>query len=132
MLRTIGFSILALVLFTLIVMAGDQLSGAIYPPPPGMDATDPSSIRSYMAGVPAAALGIMLMAHFIAALSAGFVVGRFAANRTALWTVAILMLLGGVSNLVMMPHPTWFWADALVYVPAALLGYGLGVGREGI
>ena len=38
--------------------------------------------------------------------------------------VAGLMLLGGVSNVMLIPHPTWFNAvDLLLYIPAALFAW---------
>ena len=40
--------------------------------------------------------------------------------------VAGLMLLGGVSNVMLIPHPTWFNAvDLLLYIPAALFAWKL-------
>jgi len=40
--------------------------------------------------------------------------------------VGCLMLMGGISNVVLIPHPTWFNAiDLLLYIPAALLAYRL-------
>ena len=37
-----------------------------------------------------------------------------------------LMLMGGIANVMLIPHPTWFNAvDLLVYIPAALLAYRL-------
>ncbi len=40
--------------------------------------------------------------------------------------VAGLMLLGGVSNVMLIPHPAWFNAiDLLLYIPAALLAWKL-------
>lgn len=36
------------------------------------------------------------------------------------------MLMGGIANVILTPHPTWFNAvDLLVYIPAALLAYRL-------
>ena len=41
-----------------------------------------------------------------------------------------LMLMGGIANVMLIPHPTWFNAvDLLVYIPAALLAYRLVVPR---
>ena len=44
--------------------------------------------------------------------------------------VGCLMLMGGICNVVVIPHPTWFNAiDLLLYIPAALLAYRLAAPR---
>jgi hypothetical protein len=69
---------------------------------------------------------MMLVAHLIGALLGGWVVGRFTGSMATVLVVAGLMMIAGVANLFSIPHPAWFWIDAFVYVPAAMLGFRLG------
>lgn len=132
MLRHIGFGILALLVLFACVMAGDALSARMYPPPAGLDVKDTEALKAYAAQVPALALVIMLIAHLIGALLGGWIMGRFSASMSAGLVVAGLMMLAGVCGLLMVPHPTWFWLDAFVYVPAAMLGFRLGHAPGGV
>ena len=39
------------------------------------------------------------------------------------FAIAVLMLAGGVTMMLTVPHPTWMWlAGCAVFVPAGLLG----------
>jgi hypothetical protein len=38
-------------------------------------------------------------------------------------TVGVLVILAAVANMLMIPHPVWFWVVALLlFLPAAYLG----------
>lgn len=133
MARNIGFGIAALVIFFLCVMLGDYASSTMFPPPAGIDWTKPDAIRAYMEQVPLSCFLVMMLGHAIGAFLAGFVLARFTRNkegragstRIAL-IVGALITAGGVMNLAMIPHPTWFWSDALIYPVFIFLGYNMG------
>lgn len=126
MLRNIGFGLLGFLVFTVFVLLGDSAAGKISPPPAGFDASDHEALRAFASTMPSTALWIMLLAHAIGSFAGGWVVGRWTGAVRTATIVALLMLAGGVWNLVDIPHPTWFWADGLTYLPMAWLGFNMG------
>jgi uncharacterized membrane protein YdbT with pleckstrin-like domain len=49
------------------------------------------------------------------------VAGRLAPRAPALhaFAITILVAIGAVANLLMIPHPIWFWVSALLVIAAA-------------
>jgi hypothetical protein len=54
---------------------------------------------------------------FLATLAGAVTALRVSAWRPAAWTVGVLVLAGGVANIVMIPHPFWMQTAAL-FAPA--------------
>lgn len=129
MIRNIGVAILALVAFFLCVMLGDYASSTMFPVP----ADAKMSIAAFMATVPTRAFLVMMLGHALGSLLAGSLVARFTRDKdgqqgsiaTAL-IVGTMLTAGGVANLVFIPHPTWFWSDALIYPAFLFIGYMAG------
>lgn len=100
----------------------------IFPPPEGLDPTDPESLRMYSDRISAGALWMVILAYAAGALTGGFVSALIApttAKIVALVTGGIFTVFG-VINLMLIPHPTWFLFVSLsVYLPFAFAGYRL-------
>jgi hypothetical protein len=110
-------------------MAVEALGQKVYPPPPGLDPSDPESIRAAMQDIPAGALVFVLLAWTVGSAAGGWVAARLAPRRPVLHGMIIgaLLLAGGLANLVMIPHPLWFTiVGVAVFLPAACLGARLG------
>jgi hypothetical protein len=125
-LRTIGICLLALIAFVAIVWIGDAISHALYPAPAGMDPNNMDSIRAYMDQLPLVAFVIMMLGHAVATFAAVWIVARWTGNSTACIVITVLLTLSGISNLIMLPHPAWFWMDALIYPLFGWLGSRAG------
>ena len=75
----------------------------------------------------------LLLVLFIVSHALGTFFGALIAVRVAREAhivpasiVGSLMLLGGIANVLMIPHPAWFNAiDLLLYIPAALFAWRL-------
>ena len=73
-------------------------------------------------------LVLVIVTHAAGTFFGSFTAVRFSreAHIIPASIVAGLMLLGGVSNVMLIPHPTWFNAvDLLLYIPAALFAWKL-------
>ena len=107
-------SILAVILGLLVafvVIALVQMIGIrVYPPPAGMDPTNPESIKAAMAQIPLAALLFVLLSYAAGSVVGGWVSARFApkAKMTHAIIVAALLFCAGLMNLMTIPHPMWF------------------------
>ena len=133
MIRNVGVAIIALVAFFLCVMLGDYASSTMFPTPAGADFTTKEGIRAFMDSVPVSAFLVMMLGHALGSLLAGSLVARFSRDKNGLQgsvvtalSVGAMITLGGVANLAMIPHPTWFWGDALIYPAFLFIGYMAG------
>ncbi len=106
-------------------MAIAQLGMSIHPPPQGFDPNDASAMSAWVSTMSTSQLLFPFVAHIAQGL-VGSLAGCYANRDTALRTGT---LVGGITalfcmlNLMVVPHPTWFWME----VPIVLvLGWGIG------
>ena len=114
-------SIVGVILIAVVEMLGHL----VFPPPPGIDPTDPESLRTAMELVPAGALAAVLLAWGIGTFAGACLTARLAARARSAhgMVVGLLMLAGGVANMMIIPHPLWFWFLGVAVFPlAAWLG----------
>ncbi len=105
----------------LTVMLMEWLSHTIYQLPAGLDVTDTEALSTYIAAAPLGALLLVLFGYLIATFGGTFVaclIGRAPPYIYAL-LIAVLMLAGTASNLIIIPHPPWFSASAVVGIIAS-------------
>jgi MFS-type transporter involved in bile tolerance (Atg22 family) len=71
----------------------------------------------------------VLAAWALGSLIAGWVAAALGGRPAAL-IVGLILLAGGLANLISIPSPLWFWiAGLLVFIPFALLGARLAPQR---
>ena len=96
----------------------------IYPPPPGIDVTDPEALARLMHEIPLGAKLAVVIAWALGALAGGYMAALI--SRQAIWPpliVGVIILAAGAYTLYAIPHPLWMAVvGILVPVPAALLG----------
>ena len=105
----------------LVIVVAELIGHAIYPLPPGTDPRDPASMKSVMASLPLGALVGVVLGWVLGALAGGFVAAKIARSGAPLpgLGVGIVLLLASVLNMVVLPHPVWMWAAALILIPTA-------------
>jgi hypothetical protein len=120
-----GRAILAIVagcvLSVLVVVGVEALGHAIYPPPPGVDPSDPAAMRTLIAEMPFGAFVIVVFGWILAAGLGAWLATRLSRTGKAWpggfvggWTLAAT----GV-NLFTIMHPTWVVIAALIGIPLA-------------
>ena len=95
------------------VMAIEALGHTLYPPPPGIDLTDPAHVERLMATLPAGAFVAVVAGWFIGALAGASTANLIARRAFAGWIVAGLVICGGVATMLMIPHPAWMWVAGI-------------------
>ena len=103
----------------------EMLGHAVYPPPTGLDFTDPQAMAAYMDSIPLGALLFVAAAWFIGTLGGTCAACAIGTARPAVFATVVggLMLVATAINLFMIPHPVWFSALGIVgIVVAAWLG----------
>jgi energy-converting hydrogenase Eha subunit B len=132
-----GRNILAVVLG--IVAAGvtvflvEIVGHFILPAPPGVDPTNPESLRANAANLPLASLVAVLIAWCAGSFVGGLVAALVSREQKMLCAlIAALFVIGsGVATMVMIPHPIWFWIAAILLpLPFAWFGARLAGARS--
>ena len=119
MLRTILGILAGVVLAFAVMMALEMASFAVFPPPAGLDPADPEDIKRIVAATPMAAKSWVVFGWFASAVAGGWLARRLARKDWAGWVIAGLIVLGGIANVMMIPHPLWMQIAA---VAAPLVG----------
>jgi hypothetical protein len=119
-------SVVAGIMVAFMLIAGiEMLSHQIYSLPKNIDPNDKELMKNFMSEIPIGALIMILVAYMVGAFGGGIITGLMASEkRTQMGiTTGVVLLILGISNLLMIPHPIWFSiASILLYVPAAYLG----------
>ncbi len=106
-------------------------SGAMYPPPPGLDLNKPEDLATYIDTLPQTAMFIVLLGYAVGSLMGGFVTAKVMMTRavtpgqlrTPVLILGGLLTLASILNLRSIPHPTWFTVINLaVFFPMVLAG----------
>lgn len=103
-----------------------MISGTIIPPPAGADVTTMEGLQESMHLFQPKHFLMPFLAHALGTLVGAFLTAYFVVSEPKKWALFIgcFFLLGGVSNVVMLPSPVWFSIVDLVgaYIPMAYLG----------
>ncbi|MFN3943624.1 MAG: hypothetical protein ACK4K7_01685 [Allosphingosinicella sp.] len=114
MLKTIGGIIAGLLVGFAVIMAVETLSQSLFPRPAAVDPRDRDAVSALIRDLPAGALGLVAFAWFAGALAGGLVAGRIVRRRWAAWTIAALVALAAVANIMLFEHPDWMQVMALI------------------
>jgi hypothetical protein len=107
-----------IVIAFLTVMLVDMLNHTIYPPPPGLDFSDPDAIRPYLDTLPTGAF-LLIMASSVVAAFVGTLVASYAGTirpRNCAIIVGGMVFAATVANFILIQHPTWLAIAALLGV----------------
>lgn len=113
-----------------VMMGVETVGHSLYPAPPGLSPDDPRAIEQYVANAPFLAIAFVLIAWASAAFVGGAVAARLAVGRRTQrfgFIVGLILFVGGVAQMWMIPHPTWF----VLAAPFAFLIPGMAGGRAG-
>jgi uncharacterized membrane protein len=97
----------------LCVFAVEMIGHSLYPPPAGLDMSNPADQARVMHAMPAAAKAFVLLAWFVGALAGAWTANRIAGRSLAGWVVALVAIAAGVATMLMIPHPAWMWAGGI-------------------
>ncbi len=128
--------ICGLLLGGIVNMAIILLSGHIIPPPPGTDVTTSEGLQAALPLFEPKHFLMPFLAHALGTLTGAFVTAKIAANnkmRLAI-VIGIVNLLGGLTNIFILPSPLWFSIlDSVgAYIPMTYLAAKLAIPKEEI
>jgi hypothetical protein len=110
----------------------EALGHRIYPVPAGIDVKDPAVLRDLVAQLPTGTVVSVLVAWIVGSLAGAWVAARLARQLPVGHAAVIgaLVLAGAAANMLLIPHPAWMWAGALVGIPLAAYLGGRWAGRR--
>jgi len=132
-LRDLGCVIGGAVAGVIVIAVVETVSSMIYPLPSGFDPGDMEALKAHAAQLP---LGAFLLV--LAGWGGGNLLGSWLATRVAPARhshpgviVGVILLAAGIANMLMLPHPAWFWVAALVMFPVCTyFGTRLGLSHS--
>lgn len=102
------------------------LGSKVVPPPAGVNVADPESLKASMHLFQPIHFLFPFLAHALGTLAGALTAALLAPNRRLLAGVIVgaFFLLGGITNVWMLPAPFWFEAADLLlaYIPMGWLG----------
>ncbi|MBI5688904.1 MAG: hypothetical protein HZC55_02315 [Verrucomicrobia bacterium] len=117
--------LLGLIIGSIVNMSLILVSGKVIPPPAGADVTTMEGLKASMHLFGPQHFLFPFLAHALGTLAGAAVAARVAQTRkfALAMTVAGLFLVGGISNVILLPSPVWFSAVDLLlaYLPMGWL-----------
>jgi len=115
--------IIAAVVIIFIVEAASYM---FFPPPKGIDMENPEDVKRLIASAPVGSMIMVVVGWAIGAFVGGLVASVISVRHKSAMalTVGLLLMISGIINLYMFPHPLWMWIIGLaVNIPFAYFGF---------
>lgn len=117
MLRVILGVVLGIIVAMLVILAVEGVGHTIFPPPPGVNLTDPAQVATAMSKIPVQAKIGVLLAWFLGTLAGGTTANLVAGRRA--WSgriVSLLILALAIFNMTTIQHPAWMAASVVAAI----------------
>jgi MFS family permease len=131
--RTVLGILLGIVTTMIVISLVEALGHAIYPPPDGLDPSNPEHVGRIIAIAPTAALAMVVLAWCVGTFVGGWLGARIARHpRIAALASAFVVMFGVIAMIKLVPeHPTWMAVLGLLLpVPLALIAAKVAQRRE--
>ena len=120
MLRTILGVVLGAIVGVIVIGVSDGAGHTLFPPPPGVNLTDPAQLSTVMSKIPFPAKIAVLLAWIFGTLAGASTADIVAGRRAWAGRIVTLVILAlAVFNMTTIPHPAWFMVAAVIGVLAA-------------
>lgn len=128
--RTILGMLVGVVVAIAVIIAVETLGHRFYPPPPGLDITNPANeaaFAAFVAGMPVAGKLIVLLAWLLGTFVGALAAAKVARHQTAAALLVALVVIAAVISMTFkLPHPLWLVVGGvLLPIPVALLAVRL-------
>jgi hypothetical protein len=110
----------------------ESLGHIIFPPPSGIDLTNPEQVKTIMDTLPLGSKLFVIAAWIAASFIGGLVAAWIGRSYAAAIGVAIVLTGFGVWTMTMIPHPLWMIVSGVAgLILPALLGGRIAMTRNG-
>ena len=119
--KNIVAAIVGIIIAVLVVGLVEMAGHMIFPPPEGLDITNPEDQARLMEVIPLGAKIAVMVAWFAGAFSGVFAARRIGSTSWPSWLVTALMIAASFYTTTLFPHPVWMTAGAVLLPLAALM-----------
>lgn len=120
-LRNVVAAIAGIGLGVLLVILGEAAGHTLWPPPPGLDPSDPQAMRDYLAAAPFAAVASLPLTWTLAAFAGAYVAVKISGRLMSSWIAGGVLFASTLANLILIRHPVWVLAASVIAMPLAIL-----------
>jgi len=124
--RNILAVVTGIIIGSLVNMGIITISGSVIPPPEGADVTTMEGLKAAMHLFKPINFLFPFLAHAIGTLAGALIAAYIAATHkmTLALVIGLFFMLGGITNILLLPSPTWFAIVDIAgaYIPMAWLG----------
>ena len=107
MIRKILAIVAGLVAAFLIILLVEGVDERLYPVPADLDTTDAAALGAYVFAMPLAAKLLVVAGWLLGALGGVWLCLRISDRRWTGWIIVLLLIAGGVANMIQFGHPLW-------------------------
>ncbi len=121
MIRNAAAFVIGIVIAFLTVKLFDMLGHLVFPPPAGLDFSDPSAVKPYLATLPIGAFLFILASSVIAAFAGTLAACHIGTIRPLNCAIVVggMVLAATVANFIAIPHPLWLSIGTLIGIVAS-------------
>lgn len=119
--RSIAAVVSGLIVAVLVVALVEMAGHMVFPPPPGLDVTNPADQARLMESIPPAALVMVAIAWFLGSLAGACTATALGGRILLAWIVALAIAAMGLWTTQLFPHPQWMVVAAVVLPLVAVL-----------
>lgn len=130
MLRLILGVVIGVIVGAVVTGVVEGFSHTIFPPPPGVDLTDPGQLQTVMSQVPFGAKLGVLLAWFLGVLAAASTANLIAGRRALAGRITSALIFAFAAwTMLSIPHPVWFVVCACLAMALAAFTADRASGR---
>ena len=110
----------------ILISAGEYIMQLLYPMPQGLDMNNHADMIMYVKQLTNAAFVFLMINYTIGSFGGGIVATLLSQREKPLSAVIVgaILTLGGLFNVLSLPHPLWFTISNLfIYIPMAYAGF---------
>lgn len=120
MLRLILGVIIGAIVGALAIFAVEGVGHTIFPPPAGVNLTDPSQLSTVMSSIPVQARIVVALSWFLGALAGASAANLIAGRRAWAGRIITLLILAlAIWNMITITHPVWMMVTVVLGIIAA-------------
>lgn len=125
--RRIGGALAGVAAGVVIIMIVEALGTLVFPMPKGLDPRDKTAMAAFMSKLPIGMFLYVLAGFLLATLVATWLASYIGRTRFTGVIVGSFFLVVGILNLMMVPHPVWFWIACIgVFIGSTVVGSRMG------
>ncbi len=130
--RSVGSVVAGLIVALMLVIGVEGMSSILHPFPPGIDPTDFEACKAHVARYPAGVLALVVPLWGMAVFVSSWLATRLGTGRQLAHglVVGAILFAAVVFNMAMLPYPTWFWVNLVVFPISCFWGAKLAQGRQ--